>query len=859
MSRTMVLITTAICLTMFISTLPIHLTSNGAEELSENSTVESSIAMQFEHSSGEIYQVDSLLEHTYLYGLDVGATVLDQSGNLYVAGTMSDTGTLVSFDPLGPYNSIYNAQNRPVIAPVSFVAKLGSDGEWKWVNFVEPKGGATSGCDPITIANESTSTVKSLAVSPDGTYLYMGAVIQGCIDFGSNQLVTGTSITERVGTIAAMKTGAGSMLWVKALKNTNGNKEGIISPDILFTKSLSSGLKVYVAGTIKDATISTGSGSFSGGPDGDGYILRLSDSTTNVEIYQDTCSLNDDSSSSDCGGGIEEKVVAVVEDADGIMHIGINVHFSGSETTAYLFGKTVSVSATAGSLYAYTITFDEDLQHTSSDPPSELNAGKQGWQIRHAFLYQQTPMFVTGFAQEVYPLVLQYLDGFGQYDEVTNLSILSGGGAWPREIMVHESTGIHIIVARADPNGHPVLSDGKSLYNLTHDGMYLVDFLDLDASFSWNTNLAPDRNSPLHAYSHPNGRIGVVGKGQNNAYVAQSFTLSADSDGDGIPDMFDTHIYVPSSSDWDNDGLLDSIDNCPYIWNLDQANSENDPYGDACDTDIDGDGIKNTIPINISSPLNLDKCPFVFANSSKDTNGDGCEDDADADGVLDVNDVCPGNPDSDDADGDGIPDGCDEYPDDTDNDGVIDSFDNCITTFNPDQIDSGGEPLGDACDYDLDGDGVNNSIPVDINASTNFDKCPYVYSSASNDYDLDGCDDEPIAEQCDICDNNTGEKEIEEDKEENNTIIDPKDIPTAAAIGGAGFLGGGFIALIVSRLRGVLGYIGIDDGLELLKHLPRRKKKDGGSDHYFKKGLIRQQEMTISADKNLDDYIEDND
>ena len=100
-------------------------------------------------------------------------------------------------------------------------------------------------------------------------------------------------------------------------------------------------------------------------------------------------------------------------------------------------------------------------------------------------------------------------------------------------------------------------------------------------------------------------------------------------------------------------------------------------------------------------------------------------------------------------------------------------------------------------------------------------------------------------------------KEIEEEKEENNTIIDPKDIPTAAAIGGAGVLGGGFLALAASRLRGVLGYIGIDDGLELLKHLPRRKKKDGGSDHYFKKGLVRQQEMTISADKNLDDYIED--
>ena len=301
--------------------------------------------------------------------------------------------------------------------------------------------------------------------------------------------------------------------------------------------------------------------------------------------------------------------------------------------------------------------------------------------------------------------------------------------------------------------------------------MYLVDFLNLDESFSWNTNIAPDRNTPLHAYSHPNGRIGVVGKGQNNAYIAQSFTFSADSDGDGIPDLFDTHIYVPSSSDWDNDGLLNSIDNCPYVWNLDQANSDNDLYGDACDTDIDGDDITNTIPIDLTSASNIDKCPYVFANSSKDKDGDGCEDDADADGVIDVNDICPGNPDSDDADGDGVPDGCDEYPDDTDNDGVINSFDNCITTFNPSQQDSGGEPTGDACDYDIDGDGVNNSIPVDLNATDNFDRCPYSYSSPNNDSDRDGCDDEPVTEQCDVCDIDDGEVKGEE--KTNDTIIDP--------------------------------------------------------------------------------------
>jgi hypothetical protein len=51
----------------------------------------------------------------------------------------------------------------------------------------------------------------------------------------------------------------------------------------------------------------------------------------------------------------------------------------------------------------------------------------------------------------------------------------------------------------------------------------------------------------------------------------------------------------PVDTDDDNDGLADTEDNCPFVGNLDQANSDTDAFGDACDPldnrDPDQDGV----------------------------------------------------------------------------------------------------------------------------------------------------------------------------------------------------------------------------------------------------------------------------
>jgi hypothetical protein len=72
--------------------------------------------------------------------------------------------------------------------------------------------------------------------------------------------------------------------------------------------------------------------------------------------------------------------------------------------------------------------------------------------------------------------------------------------------------------------------------------------------------------------------------------------------------------------DQDHDGIKDNVDNCPYYANPDQADSDGDHIGNACDAcpqdaanDGDHDGVCG----------NVDNCPYVANPSQADNDGDG--------------------------------------------------------------------------------------------------------------------------------------------------------------------------------------------------------------------------------------------
>jgi hypothetical protein len=274
-----------------------------------------------------------------------------------------------------------------------------------------------------------------------------------------------------------------------------------------------------------------------------------------------------------------------------------------------------------------------------------------------------------------------------------------------------------------------------------------------------------------------------------------------DADEDGVGDVCDLCPMDPLD-DVDLDGYCDGIgflppkigdqDNCPWTFNPDQSDVDDDGLGDVCDPcpddpengccdDTDGDGICDE----------LDNCPLVYNPDQIDTDGDGqgdvCDDDDDDDGVPDVDDFAPRDPfscrdddadtcddcssgtydpagDGADTDGDGQ---CDVGDPDDDGDGIFDSADNCPLHFNPAQQDLDSDGLGDACDP-CPTDPTNTCGPCTCPPDTDCVPCPDDWDCDGTTDDVDNCpctynadqedaDQDAVGDACDECTDTDGD------------------------------------------------------------------------------------------------------
>jgi hypothetical protein len=126
--------------------------------------------------------------------------------------------------------------------------------------------------------------------------------------------------------------------------------------------------------------------------------------------------------------------------------------------------------------------------------------------------------------------------------------------------------------------------------------------------------------------------------------------LKADTDDGGIDDGIedvDQDGYVDTGetdpndgsddvmpADDDDDGVFDLIDNCPDHANADQADSDGDGVGDACEdifSDDDGDGVED----------GEDNCPDHVNPNQEDEDNDGVGDACENDPIVVSDDIPP--------------------------------------------------------------------------------------------------------------------------------------------------------------------------------------------------------------------------
>lgn len=242
-------------------------------------------------------------------------------------------------------------------------------------------------------------------------------------------------------------------------------------------------------------------------------------------------------------------------------------------------------------------------------------------------------------------------------------------------------------------------------------------------------------------------RLGFIDPGNNDAVVllpaiAGMQGLAALSQDPVTKDVwfaqyFDDKIGRLQFASGDADGVPDALDNCPTVYNPDQANGDrnfidlapwgkpfndltrpmSDNLGDACDPDMDNDGLTNDAESQIQPGGAMHAaCPAASAATDPGTA------DSDGDLVLDGAECALG---TDPANAASVPPRAPAG--DTDRDGLTDAFERAIGT-DPARSDSDGDGVGDGVEYkyygtnplakNSDGDQCNDAMEI---ASVNGD------------------------------------------------------------------------------------------------------------------------------------------
>ena len=316
---------------------------------------------------------------------------------------------------------------------------------------------------------------------------------------------------------------------------------------------------------------------------------------------------------------------------------------TGGETTIRAFMDFTSISPSGGEVYAITATssssvFDingNGMLTIQSSITFILNAPVSGPVSSDKSILSITPNNFIADGQKIVVFTVQAKDSLGQnftkggsqikiFNGDLDLSVIDNlNGTYTASFIPNEistdtkslvfnfsvndinalSSGSLILYSDSDKDGInnvidecPITNEGFTvdekgcaLYQLDSDKDGVTD--DIDQCPETLPTLIPLQNNN---FSNPqtldiSSTLSLPSSFSNS--LGQDMALSVDAKGCG-----------PDQRDIDGDEIVDSIDNCPKIFNPDQSDKDGDGIGDLCDTN-------NQIPTLINSEINIAELP----------------------------------------------------------------------------------------------------------------------------------------------------------------------------------------------------------------------------------------------------------
>jgi hypothetical protein len=129
-----------------------------------------------------------------------------------------------------------------------------------------------------------------------------------------------------------------------------------------------------------------------------------------------------------------------------------------------------------------------------------------------------------------------------------------------------------------------------------------------------------------------------IGDGIDQGTATVDLTVYPDTDGDGVLDLFDNCPSVANpdqansdgdvlgnacDTDDDNDGVLDTVDNCTIVANANQLNADGDAYGNICDPDLNNSGLVTSADFTLMRAVLNRSANFNAIAAAADMNGSG--------------------------------------------------------------------------------------------------------------------------------------------------------------------------------------------------------------------------------------------